>query len=99
MLNDAASRQGEFLDLDPDISLAVSVGPKTYQKYYDFMDDKMLRRTTIYSNVCNTRVPFGHKIILLCSGDWEGVYTYQLSPLWETIEKQSIFHTRTQSSH
>ncbi|KAK9319796.1 hypothetical protein V1517DRAFT_331346 [Lipomyces orientalis] len=34
MLNDAASRQGEFLDLDPDISLTVSVGLKKYQKYY-----------------------------------------------------------------
>ncbi|KAK9259024.1 hypothetical protein V1519DRAFT_452897 [Lipomyces tetrasporus] len=47
-------------------------------------------------NVCNARVPFGHKIILLCSDDWEGGYTYQLSPSWETIENkiQPSIHKR-----
>jgi hypothetical protein len=37
-LNDAVSRQGEFLHLDPDIASAVSAGISKYKKYYDFMD-------------------------------------------------------------
>jgi hypothetical protein len=38
MLNDAASMEGEFSELDQDIVLAVSVGLRNYQKYYDCMD-------------------------------------------------------------
>jgi hypothetical protein len=38
MLDDAASAQGEFSGLNPEISSAVSAGMKKYRKYYDLMD-------------------------------------------------------------
>ncbi|KAF3043826.1 hypothetical protein E8E11_001345 [Didymella keratinophila] len=39
MLDDAASAQGGFSGLNPEISSAVSAGMKKYRKYYDLMDD------------------------------------------------------------
>jgi hypothetical protein len=38
MLNDAASMEGEFSELDVDIAHAVKAGLKKYQKYYNCMD-------------------------------------------------------------
>jgi hypothetical protein len=38
ILNDAASREGEFSDLHLEIAAAASAGQKKFQKYYDLMD-------------------------------------------------------------
>jgi hAT family C-terminal dimerisation region len=43
-LNDAASKEGEFSDLHPEIVKAASAGLKKFQKYYDLMD----RQDTYY---------------------------------------------------
>jgi hAT family protein len=39
LINDAANREGEFINLHGDIATAVSSALKTYSKYYDFMDN------------------------------------------------------------
>jgi hypothetical protein len=38
LLHDAASREGEFSELHPEISAAAAAGLKKFQKYYDLMD-------------------------------------------------------------
>lgn len=38
LLHDATSREGEFSNLDPEISVAAAAGLKKFQKYYDLMD-------------------------------------------------------------
>lgn len=38
LLHDAASREGEFSDLHPEVSTAAAAGLKKFQKYYDLMD-------------------------------------------------------------
>lgn len=42
ILEDAASFEGEFSDLSPDISKAVTAGIQKYRKYYDILDSQDL---------------------------------------------------------